>query len=339
MEDKVDEDKDCLSAGELESLLQEAGTSSGSNVCQTTPEPGCAAPPSGQPLVQPGDFSVERLAGLRKHFERFASRLQAELSSLLRTELHVHLSDLDDSTYAEFILRMDNPTCLQILRSSAVERKGFLELHPTVLFPLMDRMLGGGSRPSQIVRRPLTDIELRLVTRLTSRILNVFAETSDTHEPLQFSSERVETDPKRQRYAPADDPLVTVQLQIEMSHGSGPIRLGVPAEVMQTKEAGNDHAADASPIQHPIPSAMAGAKPPGPEDPVALSVVVARTTKPLDEIDSIKIGDVLITEVPSGQPAEVLIDGQKHYLAAIGNQADYKAVQILNPAERVRPAS
>lgn len=332
----VDQDKEQLSTEELESLLQKDASFQRGD-CTAISAPGCVSQSTNGLLTDSGNSSSEWLMGLRMQVERFAARLQVEFHSLLKTDLQVHLSDLEESTYAEFILRMDNPTCLQILRSSELARKGFLELHPAILFPLMDRMLGGGSRPSQIVRRPLTDIELCLVSRITNRVLDVFAGTLNMQRPLRFVSEKIENNPKRQRFAPADDPLVIVQLQIELSQGSGPVRLGIPAVAMQPMEIDNGTVSQLraekipmSPAECCMSTKESEVARQDPDDPVSLSVVVARTTKPFVKIDSIKIGDVLMTEVLKNEPAEVLINGQLHYLASIGNQGGRKAVKILD---------
>jgi len=345
----MDQAKHELSSAELASLLNQP--SRGSSGHRQQPFGHSLAPPSSVPVAATG--STVDLTDCRNHFERWATNLQSELSTVLHTEVHVHLSDLDESTYAEFVLRMDNPTCLQILKSSLVPRKSFLELHPTVLFPLIDRMLGGGSRPSQIVRRPLTDIESRLVARLTSRILATFNRTIKSSVDFQFESERVENNPKRQRYAPADDCLVTAQLQLEMDNGAGPIRIGIPADAFCTRNAtSSSESRDAANLEDTTRRLTAGpstavkttiADPPQesstdqgfshPEsemdDPATVSVIVARTQRTLSLIESLEVGDILTTDVPQGEPAEVLVDSRPQYRASIGNQADHKAVQII----------
>ena len=40
-----------------------------------------------------------------------------------------------------------------------------------LLYPIIDRLLGGGSEPTPPIRRPLTEIELRLVSRITDLFL------------------------------------------------------------------------------------------------------------------------------------------------------------------------
>ena len=51
-----------------------------------------------------------------------------------------------------------------------------LEINPLILYPIIDRLLGGSTAEMFIPQRPLTEIELRLVPRIIDRVLTNLAE-------------------------------------------------------------------------------------------------------------------------------------------------------------------
>src|SRR6185503_7280077 len=95
----------------------------------------------------------------------------AALSGLLRSIVEVKLTSVDQLTYGEFVFSLENPTCFNLLRADPLEGNLILDINPSILYPIIDRLLGGGRDTGPISRRPLTEIELRLVSRITGLFL------------------------------------------------------------------------------------------------------------------------------------------------------------------------
>ncbi len=49
----------------------------------------------------------------------------------------------------------------QFAAAEPLEGNLILDINPSILYPIIDRLLGGGRDPTPITRRPLTEIELR----------------------------------------------------------------------------------------------------------------------------------------------------------------------------------
>src|SRR2546429_4347032 len=108
------------------------------------------------------------MRSLQTMHEAFGRNFGAALSALLRTIVEVKLTSVDQLTYSEFVFSLENPTCFNVLSAEPLEGQLVLDINPSILFPVIDRMLGGGKEASTQSRRPLTEIELRLVGRVTS---------------------------------------------------------------------------------------------------------------------------------------------------------------------------
>ena len=53
-------------------------------------------------------------------------------------------------TYSEFVFSLENPTCFNLLRAEPLEGNLILDINPSILYPIIDRLLGGGreARPA-----------------------------------------------------------------------------------------------------------------------------------------------------------------------------------------------
>src|SRR6185503_10401292 len=167
--------EEVLSQAEVESLLttMEAG-----GARTGAPKP---TPPKGpsrlRDRVLPYDFKrpervgKEQMRALQSLHEGFGRNFGAALSALLRSIIEVKLTSVDQLTYGEFVFSLENPTCFNVLAAEPLEGNLILDVNPSILYPIIDRMLGGGKDANAATRRPLTEIELRLVSRITTEYL------------------------------------------------------------------------------------------------------------------------------------------------------------------------
>ena len=107
------------------------------------------------------------MRALQTMHEGFGRNFGAALSALLRTIVEVKLTSVDQLTYSEFVFSLENPTCFNLINAAPLEGQLILDINLSMLYPIIDRLLGGGSEPAPPLRRPLTEIELRLVSRIT----------------------------------------------------------------------------------------------------------------------------------------------------------------------------
>src|SRR6187401_2150082 len=121
---------------------------------------------------RPERVGKEQMRALQSLHEGFGRNFGAALSALLRSIVEVKLTSVDQLTYSEFVFSLENPTCFNLLRAAPLEGNLILDINPSILYPIMDRLLGGGKDAGPVSRRPLTEIELRLVGRITSLFLH-----------------------------------------------------------------------------------------------------------------------------------------------------------------------
>src|SRR5262245_48559217 len=204
---------DVLSPAEVESLL--SAMESGGAAARTAPEPtsrraapGQSAPNKSREKVTAYDFKrpervgKEQMRALQTLHEGFGRNFAVGLSALLRCMVEVKLTGADQLTYSEFIFSLENPTCFNVLRAEPLEGNLILDINPAILYPIIDRLLGGGREAGPLARRPLTEIELRLVGRITDLFLAELRHAWENVLDLNLEVVRVESNPQLVQIVP-----------------------------------------------------------------------------------------------------------------------------------------
>src|SRR3989304_5922315 len=103
---------------------------------------------------RPERVGKEQMRALHTLHEGFGRNFGAALSALLRSIVEVKLTSVDQLTYSEFVFSLDNPTCFNLLNAAPLEGNLILDINPSILYPIIDRLLGGGREAGPPARRP-----------------------------------------------------------------------------------------------------------------------------------------------------------------------------------------
>ena len=103
--------------------------------------------------ISPYDFKrpervgKEQMRSLQTMHEAFGRNFGASLSALLRTIVELKLTSVDQLTYSEFVFSLENPTCFNLINAAPLEGQLILDINLSLLFPIIDRLLGRRQRP------------------------------------------------------------------------------------------------------------------------------------------------------------------------------------------------
>ncbi len=177
---------------------------------------------------RPERVGKEQMRALQTLHEGFGRNFGAALSGLLRSIVEVKLTSVDQLTYSEFVFSLENPTCFNLLQGRAAGRNLILDINPSILYPIIDRLLGGGSDPTPLARRPLTEIELRLVARITALFLEELQRAWDNVLELKLAVERVESNPQLVQIVPPNEVVVLISFELTLGELRGMMNLCIP---------------------------------------------------------------------------------------------------------------
>ena len=232
---------DVLSQAEVESLLNAMSTASEPAAGAPAPPPAPAAASAASASAaklrekitaydfkRPERVGKEQMRALQTLHEGFGRNFGAAISALLRTIVEVKLTSVDQLTYGEFVFSLENPTCFNLLKADPLEGNLILDINPSILYPIIDRLLGGGREGGAIARRPLTEIELRLVSRITGLFLDELRRAWENVLDLKLEVLRVESNPQLVQIVPPNEVVVLVSFELALRDTRGMVNLCIP---------------------------------------------------------------------------------------------------------------
>src|SRR3954464_7484316 len=228
-----------LSQAEVESLLSAMETHVAKHAPPAVPPPINRQANRGREKITPYDFKrpervgKEQMRALTTLHEGFGRNFSAALSALLRSIVEVKLTSVDQLTYGEFVFSLENPTCFNLLRAEPLEGNLILDINPSILYPIIDRLLGGGKDSGPVSRRPLTEIELRLVGRLTGLFLQELKRAWEGVLPLKLYVEKVESNPQLVQIVPPNEVVVLISFELTLGELRGMINLCIPFNAIE----------------------------------------------------------------------------------------------------------
>ena len=255
------------------------------------------------------------LAALESLHATAARDFAAALSVLVRTTAKFKITRVTQLTCAEFTRSLERPTCVSLITVDRLASTVALDISPAIMFPIIDRMLGGGHDPSPPLSRPLTDIEKRLATRVTSLWIDALARAWQAILPMKFELLRVETNPQLANVATASERVVVVQGELMLGDAAGTVKFCLPTKSLENVR---DLLLGVSPgggAQSASPAAAAPTYVPGLVELVAELASVRITAS---ELSSLRVGDIITTDTRVASPVTVTIDGTPRFHARPG---------------------
>ncbi len=127
----------------------------------------------------PERFPKEGLRRVRALHESFARSFALSIAGYTRSVIEVSISSIDQLTYQEFLLSVPMATCFNVLELPPLKGKMALEINPSVLISIIDRLLGGSGKAIDVKNRELTEIEWvvarRIINKITTELKNVWS--------------------------------------------------------------------------------------------------------------------------------------------------------------------
>ncbi len=269
------------------------------------------------------------LRRLRALHEGLARDFSMALSTLLRTPADVSLSGVDQLTYSQFVYNIETPACFYLLKADPLDDRPMLDIEPSILHPMIDRLLGGGRENEPPLGRPLTEIELCLAARIVRLFLQECHHAWKNVLDLKLDVLQVESNPRLLRVLPADEMVVLIGFELAIGELRGMMRLCLPCRAIE-RIGDKLLAENPALINRPLPNSLA-----------AVKVTLAKTQIAAAELVDLRVGDIIATETDANSPTIVSIEGGAKFRAKPGSYQGRKAVrfteEIENPATEPQP--
>jgi flagellar motor switch protein FliM len=287
---------------------------------------------------RPERVSKEQMRAIEGVHDSFARSLGASLSGFLRTIVEVRVATTEQLTYSEFIYSLPNPTNFNLLSAEPLDGQICLELSPLIIYPIIDRLLGGSNTELFIPQRPLTMIEQRLVGRITGRALTALTETWSELVKVEFKITEVESNPHLVQIVAPNEIVVVIGFEIKMSGRAGTMSLCIPFPVIepvmdkivtqgwlayQRQSAAEDKSDD-------IARGLGATH-------VSVQAYLGETTITVRELLGLQPGDIIQTTKSTDREVILQVEGENKFAGTLGRHKDLLAVKIIRQAEVEEP--
>ena len=182
---------------------------------------------------RPERVSKDQILALEGLHERFARNFGALLSGYLRTIVECKIRSVEQLTYAEFTYSLPTPTSFSLLDAIPLDGQICLEISPLIIFPIIDRMLGGGNADMYVPQRAMTQIEQRLANRILDRALDALKEAWNNVTEIEFNVVQNESNPQLIQIVAPNEVVVVIGFEVKMGDKSGSMSLCFPFNVIE----------------------------------------------------------------------------------------------------------
>ena len=181
---------------------------------------------------RPDRVSREQMRSLHFMHDRFARNFSSSLSAYLRTITEVNLVSVEQLSYQEFLLSVPDPTCFNAISIKPLEGALALEVNPTLVFPIIDKMLGGPGEPIKQLRT-MTDIEQSIFDGVLKLVLEDLREAWRGIVDLDFRIQARETSPQLIQIVAPNEVVQLVVFEVKMGPVTGMINLAIPSIILE----------------------------------------------------------------------------------------------------------
>jgi len=263
--------------------------------------------------------------------DTFVRNLVSSLSAYLRSYLTVNLVSVEQLSYAEFLDGLPSPTCLISMGLSPYDGNGVMELNPSLVFPIIEMLLGGSGKSSASIQRDITEIEQKLLDGLFRIILNDLREAWKGVTTVDFTIESMETEPQLLHILAPNEAVVSIGIEIRIGETVGMMNIAVPSIVIKMMRQKFDQ-------QWSVRKTQASAEEQArllrvlKEGRMTLEARMEGPTVSVRDLLRLQEGHLLAFDFAVERPVELLVNGKHKFTVQMVSTGKKRACQI----ERIR---
>jgi flagellar motor switch protein FliM len=269
--------------------------------------------------------------------DTFVRNLVSSLSAYLRSYLSVNLVSVEQLSYAEFLDGLPSPTCIVSLGLSPYDGDGVLELNPSLVFPVLEMLMGGSGKGSTTIQRDITEIEQRLLDGLFRLILHDLREAWKGVTAVDFTIEAMDTEPQLLHLMAPNEAVVAIGVEVRIGESVGMMNIAMPSIVIKMMRQKFDqqwsvrktHASESE--QRRVLRVLRQAT-------LRLEARMEGPTLAVRDLLELREGNLLTFDFPVSRPIELTVNGAHKFTAQVVSTGQKRAclVELVRPTPSQR---
>ena len=246
-------------------------------------------------IINSALVSYERLPMLEIIFDRLVRLMTTSLRNFTSDNVEVSLDNITSIRFGDYLNSIPLPAILAVFRAQELDNYGLFTVDSNLIYSIVDVLLGGrrGTSAMRIEGRPYTTIERTLVQRMTEVILQDMTTAFDPLAQVNFTLDRLETNPRFAAIARPANAAILVKLRIDMEDRGGRTELLLPYATLEPirklllqQFMGEKFGRDSIWESH-LATELWSTK-------LDIAAILDEQVKPLSKIMSLKVGDTLM---------------------------------------------
>ena len=181
---------------------------------------------------RPVRIAKEQLQSIHLAHDNFARSVGSSVSAFLRRHVVATFISVEQLSFAEFVRSLPMPSCLMSLGVHPLEDNVLLQLERSLIFVILELLLGGDGKSGKI-SRDVTEIERGVLDSVLRIILNDLRLAWQSIANLEFSVQTYMSEPQFLQALPQDDAVVVVSMEIRVGDVSGLMHLAFPSMLIR----------------------------------------------------------------------------------------------------------
>lgn len=284
----------------------------------------------------PQKISKDQLKTLEVIHENFGRSLQTFLTGLLRIGVKTKILTVDQFAYSEFSNAVSNPAFLMIIDFLPLSGQILIDISPSIMYVIIDRLLGGFGSEEQEVRS-FTQIELSLLQRSMSNITTDLKTAWENVGDFNPELNKIEMNPQFAQIVAPNETIALVTMSVEIGTIQGLLNICIPyitiepvIERLTTRSwfGTPEKTEEENEEQHTIlRNRILNTK-------VPVIATLGRTSVTINDIANLRVGDVITLDRHSKEDIDVSVGTKMKYLASIGTKEKKMAVKVSEVVRR-----
>ena len=277
---------------------------------------------------RPNRVSKEQLRFFQSIHEVFGRQFGNALSSHMRTIVDIEIVSADQLTYGEYILSLPASTALFLFEMKPLEGNGVLEMNPSLVLMMVERLFGGSGGGAGM-SRDLTSIETAVVTKLVRQGLSILGDSWERIAPIQPAFSELMKNPQMLQLLPNTETVILVTFELRLGEQNGILSLCYPYLSLEPifpnmSTRGALYGQKLRHVEHGsdwIKQRLA-------DSTLPVSAILGRTDLTVAEFLRLRLGDVIRLDRKVDEAIAVLVGGERKGTAYPGLRGRNRAVRL-----------
>jgi flagellar motor switch protein FliM len=283
---------------------------------------------------RPTKFPRDLVRRLEHAHESFCRTASSALSAELRASFELAVAGSEQLPYGTAMAETDQDSLLAVLTVKPLDTEVALLIEMPLALRLVDRLLGGGGKPRDVIADSLTDLEVVIVKRAIQSIVEPLSATWLDLADVHFEINSMQTSPMTFQLVPPSEPVLMLHLETRLDGLVSPLVLCMPYRSVEPIVHKLEHRHYEGQGKDPAAAGKVKAAISGID--VELRVEAGATELKVAEVLELGVGDVIRLRRPADKGVVVFAGDVPTYVGTPGRNGNARAVQVRGAWERGR---